>query len=180
MMGAQGGAALAGPHRNELLLFYVLLELTIIVLAGRLAGAIARRYGQSAAVGEIIVGILLGPSLFGWIAPQAFDAVFHSAPPDALTVLSSLGLVLLMFQVGTEFDFAHLTERSNRAAVLRVSIACLALPGSRSAGSCRPRRRPEEHSSTRRCSSRRHSPSRRFRSSGASCSSSTCRAHGSA
>jgi Kef-type K+ transport system membrane component KefB len=111
-----------------LLLFYVLLELTIIIVAGRLAGSIARRYGQSAAVGEIIVGILLGPSLFGWIAPGAFDVVFHSAPPDALTVLSSLGLVLLMFQIGTEFDFAHLTERANRAAVLRVSIACLALP----------------------------------------------------
>jgi K+:H+ antiporter len=127
-MHRSAGAALAGPHQAELLLFFTLLELTIIVLAGRLAGAVARRYGQSAAVGEIIVGILLGPSLFGWLAPGAFDFVFHSAPPQALSVLSSLGLVLLMFQIGTEFDFTHLTERSNRAAVLRVSIACLALP----------------------------------------------------
>src|SRR6202035_3453381 len=39
-----------------------------------------------------------------------------------------LGLVLLMFQIGLEFDFGHLTERVNRAAVLRVSMACLALP----------------------------------------------------
>jgi Kef-type K+ transport system membrane component KefB len=127
-MSANAGAALAGPHKAELLLFFTLLELTIIVLAGRLAGAVARRYGQSAAVGEIIVGILLGPSLFGWLAPGAFDYVFHSAPPQALSVLSNLGLVLLMFQIGTEFDFAHLVERTNRAAVLRVSVACLALP----------------------------------------------------
>jgi Kef-type K+ transport system membrane component KefB len=78
-------------------------------------------------VGEIIIGIALGPSLFGLLAPHAFDYVFHSAPPEPLTVLSNLGLVLLMFQIGLEFDFAHLTERVNRAAVLRVSIACLAL-----------------------------------------------------
>jgi Kef-type K+ transport system membrane component KefB len=127
-MGPDAAAAAAGPHKAELLLFFTLLELTIIVLAGRFAGALAHRYGQSTAVGEIIVGILLGPSLFGWLAPGAFDFVFHSAPPQALSVLSNLGLVLLMFQIGTEFDFGHLAERSNRAAVLRVSIACLALP----------------------------------------------------
>jgi Kef-type K+ transport system membrane component KefB len=121
-------ATQAGPHRTELLLFYTLLELAVIVLAGRLGGALARRFGQSAAVGEIIVGILLGPSLFGWIAPHPFEVVFHSAPGETMQVLSNLGLVLLMFQIGLEFDFEHLTLRSNRAAVARVSIACLLLP----------------------------------------------------
>jgi Kef-type K+ transport system membrane component KefB len=121
-------AAAAGAHKNELMLFYTLLELTLIVLAGRIGGALARRCGQSTAVGEIIIGVALGPSLFGLLAPHAFDFVFHSAPPEPLTILSSLGLVLLMFQIGLEFDFSHLTERVNRAAVLRVSIACLVLP----------------------------------------------------
>ena len=121
-------AAASGAHKNELILFYTLLELTIIVIAGRAGGALARRIGQSAAVGEIVVGILLGPSLFGLLAPHAFDFVFHSAPPEPLTVLSNLGLVLLMFQIGMEFDFSHLTETANRAAVLRISIACLTLP----------------------------------------------------
>jgi Kef-type K+ transport system membrane component KefB len=120
--------SLAGPHKTELLLFYTLLELLIIILAARAGGAIAKRCGQSTAVGEIIVGILLGPSLFGWIAPRTFDFVFHSAPPEPLQILSGLGLILLLFQIGMEFDFAHLTERRNRAAVLRVSAACLALP----------------------------------------------------
>lgn len=123
-----GAAAATGTHKNEVLLFYTLLELTIIVLAGRLGGALARRCGQSSAVGEIVIGILLGPSLFGLLAPQTFNYVFHSAPPEPLTILSNLGLVLLMFQIGLEFDFAHLTEKVNRAAVLRVSGICLALP----------------------------------------------------
>jgi Kef-type K+ transport system membrane component KefB len=123
-----GLAAETGAQKNELILFYTLLELTIIVIAGRLGGAFARRCAQSAAVGEIIVGILLGPSLFGLLAPGAFDYVFHSAPQEPLTILSNLGLVLLMFQIGLEFDFSHLKERANRAAVLRISIACLVLP----------------------------------------------------
>ena len=127
-MSAAGATAAMTAHKNELLLFFTLLELAIIVLAGRIGGAVAARCGQSAAVGEIIIGILLGPSLFGWIAPSAFNFVFRSAPPEPLLILSQLGLVLLMFQIGLEFDFAHLTERINRAAVARVSVACLVLP----------------------------------------------------
>jgi Kef-type K+ transport system membrane component KefB len=127
-LSTPGAAAVVGTHKNELLLFFTLLELSIIVLAGRVGGALAARCGQAAAVGEIIIGILLGPSLFGWVAPHAFNFVFHSAPPETLLVLSQLGLVLLMFQIGLEFDFAHLTERANRAAVLRVAIACMVLP----------------------------------------------------
>jgi Kef-type K+ transport system membrane component KefB len=115
-------------NAGENLLFFTLLQLAIIVLAGRLGGWLAGRCGQTAAVGEIILGILLGPSLFGAVAPAGFAFVFHSAPPEPLLVLSSLGLVLLMFQVGLEFDFTHLTERSNRSAVAWVSVACLALP----------------------------------------------------
>jgi Kef-type K+ transport system membrane component KefB len=119
---------LTSTQAHELTLFYVLLELCIIVLAGRLGGLLAKRFGQAAAVGEIIVGILLGPSLFGLLAPRAFDYVFRSAPPEPLTLLSNLGLVFLMFQIGLEFDFTHLKERINRAAVVRVSAACLAVP----------------------------------------------------
>jgi Kef-type K+ transport system membrane component KefB len=123
-----GPASIAGAHKSEILLFFTLLELMLIVLAGRIGAALASRFGQAAAVGEIIIGILLGPSLFGWLAPQTFTFVFRSAPPEPLLILSQLGLVLLMFQIGMEFDFAHLTERVNRRAVARVSIACLVLP----------------------------------------------------
>jgi Kef-type K+ transport system membrane component KefB len=120
--------AIPSAQQNETLLFFTLLELAVIVAAGRVGGALARRAAQSPVVGEILMGILLGPSLLGWVAPQTFTLVFRSAAPEALEVLAGLGLVLLMFQVGLEFDFSHLAERINRAAVVRVSAACLALP----------------------------------------------------
>ncbi|MFO1206768.1 MAG: cation:proton antiporter [Burkholderiales bacterium] len=128
MTDTLSAVATTAVHRQESLLFATLLELTIIVLAGRVGGILARRVGQAAAVGEIIMGILLGPSLFGLLAPQTFAFVFRSASPEPLQILSSLGLVLLMFQIGLEFDFEHLAERLNRKAVLSVSLSCLVAP----------------------------------------------------
>ncbi|HNJ09304.1 MAG TPA: cation:proton antiporter, partial [Plasticicumulans sp.] len=76
----------------------------------------------------IIVVILLGPSLFGLLAPDVFDYVFRSGPPEPMQVLSQIGLILLMFQIGIEFDFSHLTERDNRKAVTWVAAAGLVAP----------------------------------------------------
>lgn len=121
-------AAAGSVHKAELLLFFTLVQLTLIVLAGRVGGALATRWGQSAAVGEIIVGILLGPSLFGLLAPDTFALVFKSASGEPMQVLSQIGLILLMFQIGLEFDFGHLTERHNRRTVLWVSAACMVFP----------------------------------------------------
>lgn len=115
-------------HQTEALLFFTLLQLTVIVLAARIGGEIAIRIGQSAAVGEIIVGILLGPSLFGLIAPGTFQYVFHSGAPEPMQMLSQIGLVLLMFQIGLEFDFSHLGEQRNRKAMLWVAAASLVAP----------------------------------------------------
>lgn len=115
-------------HATELLLFHTLLQLAVIVLAARAGGALARRCGQSVAVGEIVTGILLGPSLFGALAPDLFAAVFRASPPEPLTILSQIGLLLLMFQIGLEFDFAHLSERANRRAVAAVAFAGLVAP----------------------------------------------------
>ena len=119
---------LIAAHQTEALLFFTLLQLTVIVLAARVGGEIALRIGQSAAVGEIIVGILLGPSLFGLIAPDTFKYVFHSGAPEPMQMLSQIGLVLLMFQIGLEFDFSHLRERRNRKAMLWVAAASLITP----------------------------------------------------
>lgn len=115
-------------HQAEALLFFILLQLTLIVLAARLGGELAQRVGQSPAVGEIIVGILLGPSLFGLLAPGAFEYVFHSTPAAPMQVLSQIGLILLMFQIGLEFDFAHLVARDNRRAVTYIAAASMIAP----------------------------------------------------
>ncbi|MHB1051841.1 MAG: cation:proton antiporter [Thiobacillus sp.] len=115
-------------HQAEVMLFFTLLQLTVIVLAARLGGLLAQRVGQSPAVGEIIVGILLGPSLFGLLAPDLFQTVFHSTPPAPMQMLSQIGLILLMFQIGLEFDFAHLTDRHNRRAVAYIATAGMVAP----------------------------------------------------
>ena len=136
-MSIEGGAgttaaattqASSTVHQNELLLYFVLLQLVVIVIAARIGGRSAVRIGQTAAVGEIIVGLLLGPSLFGAIAPDTFHYVFQSVSSTPLTILSQLGLILLMFQIGLEFDFGHLGERDNRKAVWSVAIAGMVAP----------------------------------------------------
>ncbi|HWH49053.1 MAG TPA: cation:proton antiporter [Burkholderiales bacterium] len=115
-------------HQTEALLFFTLLQLVVIVLTARLAGEIAVRISQSRAVGEIIAGLVLGPSLFGWLFPDLFGFVFRSVPSEPMTILSQVGLILLMFQIGLEFDFGHLRTDHNRNAVLRISAAGLAGP----------------------------------------------------
>jgi len=115
-------------HKTETLLFFTLLQLAVILLMARLGGEGAKRVAQSAVVGEIIIGILLGPSLFGALAPDTFHYVFRSIPTEPMQVLSQVGLILLMFQIGLEFDFSHLTERDNRRAMISVAIAGLVAP----------------------------------------------------
>jgi len=121
-------SAPSGVHAMEALLFILLLQLTVIVLAGRAGSALARRWGQASVVGEIVIGILLGPSLFGLLAPEVFTYVFRSASPEPLTMLSQVGLLLLMFQIGLEFDFGHLAGARNLRAVGAVATATLAAP----------------------------------------------------
>lgn len=121
-------AAANGVHATELMLYFTLLQLAVIILVARLAGALASRCGQAPVVGEIVAGILLGPSLFGLIAPGVFEYVFRSAPPQPMVMLSQIGLIFLMFQIGLEFDFSHLKAAGNRRSVLLISVAGLALP----------------------------------------------------
>jgi Kef-type K+ transport system membrane component KefB len=127
-MALETQLAAVSAHKSEAMLFANLLQLSVIVLAGRLGGHLAVRWGQSAAVGEIVVGLLLGPSLFGLVAPDVFALVFRSTAPEPMQVLSQIGLILLMFQIGMEFDFSHLRERQHRGTVMRIAIAGLALP----------------------------------------------------
>lgn len=112
----------------EHLLLFILLQLILIILAARLAGALAMRWGQPRAVGEIVAGLLLGPSLFGLLAPDTFHWLFRSVDSTPLTIMSQIGLILLMFQVGMEFDFSQLGDRANRRAAGWVTLVGIVLP----------------------------------------------------
>lgn len=121
-------AAPTSVQGTEHLLSFTLLQIGIIIAAARLAGFIARQWGQPRAVGEIVAGLLLGPSLFGALAPESFRWVFRSVDATPLTIMSQIGLILLMFQVGLAFDFSQLRARQNRRAVLLITWASIALP----------------------------------------------------
>ncbi len=115
-------------HGTEALLCFTLLQISLIILAARLAGYAARRLGQPRAVGEIVAGLMLGPSLFGTLAPDAFHWLFRSVDAAPLTIMSQIGLILLMFQVGLEFDFSHLGEPRNRRAVVLITLVGILFP----------------------------------------------------
>ncbi|OWK36174.1 cation:proton antiporter [Fimbriiglobus ruber] len=127
-VSADAVRALTKLHVEDLIL-PVLIQLGAIIFVARVFGALFRWLGQPGVVGEVVGGILMGPSLFGWLFPDLFAFVFRPdlpGVPDALTraafpkvfdVLAQIGLILLLFQIGLEFDFGHLKVKG-RAAVL--------------------------------------------------------------
>ncbi len=120
--------AVTSTHHAENMLFFVLLQLIIIILTARAAGNVARRIGQPRAVGEIIAGLMLGPSLLGHMFPDISNYIFQSVSSTPISIISQIGLILLMFQIGMDFDFSHLRETQNRNAVTMISISCIVLP----------------------------------------------------
>jgi Kef-type K+ transport system membrane component KefB len=115
-------------HQTENLLVSVLIQLIVIVLAAQLAGKAARLAGQPRAVGEIVAGLMLGPSLLGYFLPDLSQALFTPEAGVPMQVLSQIGLILLMFQIGCDFDFGHLSEARNRRATVLVAGASIIVP----------------------------------------------------
>ncbi len=115
-------------HQTEEIVVAVLFQLIVIVLAARVAGNAAVAVRQPRAVGEILAGLMLGPSLFGALAPDLSAALFTSIAATPMLVLSQIGLILLMFQIGSDFEFAHLKGDTNRKAVVLVTIFSITVP----------------------------------------------------
>lgn len=102
------------------------LQLLIIIAASRLAGRLFASVGQPAVVGEMAAGILLGPSLFGMLAPETFQFVFPSTSLGTLKLLSQVGVCLFMFAVGMELNVNHVRHKAHTAVV--VSHASIVVP----------------------------------------------------
>jgi Kef-type K+ transport system membrane component KefB len=104
----------------------LLLQMVVVVLTTLLCGWIARRLGQARVIGEIVGGILLGPSVFGRIAPHASTVLFPLDSFGPFEVLSNIGLILFLFLIGTELDYEHL--RRQRLTATFTSIMSILLP----------------------------------------------------
>ncbi|HRQ87785.1 MAG TPA: cation:proton antiporter [Bacteroidia bacterium] len=104
----------------------LLLQLLVIIGVSRLVGKLFMRLGQPAVVGEMAAGILLGPSLFGLLAPDAFAFVFPESSLDSLKLLSQVGVCLFMFAVGMELDVNQVRNKAHTAVV--VSHASIVFP----------------------------------------------------
>jgi Kef-type K+ transport system membrane component KefB/nucleotide-binding universal stress UspA family protein len=103
-------------------------ELGLLLLVGRLMGEAAQRLGQPAVMGQLIGGLLLGPSVLGLIWPAAQHALFPGTPEQKsmINAVSQLGILMLLLLTGMETDL-HLVKRVGRAAVT-VAAAGVALP----------------------------------------------------
>jgi len=115
-------------HATEQVLVATLIQLIVIILCARLAGSAARALRQPRAVGEIIAGLLLGPSFLGFMWPDLSGEIFAADAAAPMLILSQIGLILLMFQIGSDFEFGHLRELHNRKAVIYVAVASICVP----------------------------------------------------
>lgn len=97
---------------------YTFLQIAIILAVIRVVVYAARRLGQPPVIGEMIAGVLLGPSLFGLLFPEFQAALFPESSRTVLQVLSQLGLVVYMFLIGAEFNLNIFRERIRGAAAV--------------------------------------------------------------
>jgi Kef-type K+ transport system membrane component KefB len=123
------GEKMNGVKQREsfgLLVALFFLAAAVVMVAARFVGAAAVRIGQPRVMGEVVAGILLGPTLFGWLAPGLQAALFSSDVLPAFGVAANLGLIFYMFLIGLEVDTRQLRGRMTQAAA--ISNASVALP----------------------------------------------------
>jgi Kef-type K+ transport system membrane component KefB len=91
------------------------LQLMVLLLTARLFAEVAVRFSVPSVIGELLAGVVLGPSLFGWLAPN-----------EILKLLAEIGIILLLFEVGLETDVRRLLRTGKRSLV--VALAGFVLP----------------------------------------------------
>ena len=112
----QNHSASKGPLENLVQpLSLLLLQIIVITAVARGLGMLFAKMGQPAVVGEMLAGILLGPSLLGWLLPQAESFLFPTSSMGTLQLLSQVGVILFMFIVGMELDLESMRHQAHSA-----------------------------------------------------------------
>ena len=124
--GAREAFGKGDPKLKFDVLVHVLLALATIIVTARLLGGLFAKLNQPPVIGEVIAGILLGPSLLGRIAPSVSAYVLPTSVAPFLSVLAQVGVILYMFLVGLELDTRLLRKRTH--ATVAVSHASIVLP----------------------------------------------------
>ncbi len=96
----------------------LLLQIIVILLTVRVFSYLFKYIGQPGVMGEIVAGIVLGPSLLGYFFPEFSANLFPPESLDNLNLLSQIGLVLFMFVIGLELDFSVLKNKLNETLVI--------------------------------------------------------------
>ena len=103
----------------------LIAQIATILVVARIMGWLFRKIHQPRVIGEMVAGILLGPSLLGWASPGASAALFPTASLGSLNSLSQIGLLLFMFLIGSELDLKQLREMG-RVAVITSQVSIIA------------------------------------------------------
>ena len=113
-------------NSDEVLNFLIIVS--VILITARILGEICRKFKQPAVIGEILAGIILGPSLLGTAFPNIFNEIFISQPRSyaAFDGLANIGIILLMFIAGFEVDLKQIRKQGKQAA--SISILGLVFP----------------------------------------------------
>jgi Kef-type K+ transport system membrane component KefB len=119
-------AAQPGAPPNVDALFHVLLALAAVVAVGRALGGLFVYLGQPPVIGEVVAGILLGPSLLGWVAPGMSAYLLPASVAPYLGVISQVGVILYMFLVGLDLNVGLLHRHGH--ATLAISHASIVVP----------------------------------------------------
>jgi Kef-type K+ transport system membrane component KefB/nucleotide-binding universal stress UspA family protein len=108
--------------------FLLLVQIALLIAVGRGLGEVMQRIGQPSVMGELLCGLLLGPSLFGWVWPDAQHAIFPSSPEQKafLDGIAQFGILLLLLLTGMETDLG-LVRKVGKAAIA-ISITGIVIP----------------------------------------------------
>jgi Kef-type K+ transport system membrane component KefB len=120
------GATAVGVAQHSDILLHVLLALAAVVVVGRLLGRLFAYIGQPPVIGEVVGGILLGPSFLGWLAPAASSYLLPPSVAPFLGMVAQLGVILYMFLVGLELNAGLLRERAH--TTVAISHASIVVP----------------------------------------------------